>query len=136
MARCWLSLSRVRDAAVAVVIFALLLSSCSTKSTSTGSRPTQPASGGQLTPLLDSTLSAPQWFSGTDGKARLVYELLLTNAIQAPVTLSALEVPRGRFWRNAHPIGRRLAACGHVARHNAGHAHCCSTTGIGRHRLA
>jgi hypothetical protein len=92
MARCWLSLSRVRDAAVAVVIFALLLSSCSTKSTSTGSRPTQPASGGQLTPLLDSTLSAPRWFSGTDGKARLVYELPLTNAIQAPVTLSALEV--------------------------------------------
>ena len=69
-----------------------MLSSCSTRSTSPRSQQTQPVGGGQLTPLLDSTLSAPRWFTGTDGKAHLVYELLLTNAIPAPVTLSALEV--------------------------------------------
>ena len=92
MARRWLSPSRVRGAVVTVVVCALLLSSCSTRSTSKGSQPTQPVGGGQVTPLLDSTLSAAHWFSGTDGKAHLVYELLLTNAIPAPITLSALEV--------------------------------------------
>ena len=84
--------SRVRRAFLVVLVGALLLSSCSTSSTSPRSQQPQPVGGGQLTPLLDSTLSVPRWFSGTDGKAHLVYELLLTNAIPAPVTLSALEV--------------------------------------------
>jgi Peptidase family M23 len=92
MARRWHSPSRVRGAVTVAVICAVLLASCATKSTSTEVRPTQPSGGGQLTPLLDSTLSTPHWFSGTDGKAHLVYELLLTNAIPAPVTLNALEV--------------------------------------------
>lgn len=92
MARRWLSPSRVRGAVTVAVICAVLLASCATKSTSTEVRPTQSSGAGQLTPLLDSTLSTPHWFSGTDGKAHLVYELLLTNAIPAPVTLNALEV--------------------------------------------
>ena len=83
---------RVRRALLVVLVGSLLLSSCSPSSTSPRSQQPQPAGGGQLTPLLDSTLSVPRWFSGTDGKAHLVYELLLTNAIPAPVTLSALEV--------------------------------------------
>ena len=49
-------------------------------------------SGGQLTPLLDSTLSAPRWFTGTDAKTHLVYELMLTNVLPAAVTLSGVEV--------------------------------------------
>src|SRR6478736_8631614 len=83
---------RVRPAVLVVLVGALVLSSCSTSSTSPRSQQTPPAGGGQLTPLLDSTLSVPRWFSGTNGKAHLVYELLLTNAIPSPVTLSALEV--------------------------------------------
>ncbi len=83
---------RDRRALLVVLIGALLLSSCSTSSTSPPSQQTQPAGGGQLTPLLDSTLSVPRWFTGADGKVHLVYELLLTNAIPAPVTLSVLEV--------------------------------------------
>ena len=83
---------RVRRALLVVLVGSLLLSSCSPSSTSPRSQQPQPAGGGQLTPLLDSTLSVPRWFSGTDGKAHLVYELLLTNAIPAPVTLSTLEV--------------------------------------------
>ena len=56
------------------------------------STPTQPVTGGQITPLLDSTLSTPRWFTGTDGQAHLVYELMLTNVLPAAVTLSAVEV--------------------------------------------
>src|SRR5258705_8804829 len=83
---------RVRPALLVLMVGALLLSSCSTSSTSPRSQQPQSVGGGQLTPLLDSTLSVPRWFTGTDGKAHLVYELLLTNAIPVPVTLSALEV--------------------------------------------
>ena len=48
--------------------------------------------GTQLTPLLDTVLSPPHWFTGTDGQVHLVYELVLTNAIPAPITVSAVEV--------------------------------------------
>jgi len=68
----------------------LTLGSCSAlQNTST---PVQPVPGGQITPLLDSTLSTPRWFTGTDGQAHLVYELMLTNVVPAAVTLGALEV--------------------------------------------
>ncbi|AKS36824.1 peptidase M23 [Mycolicibacterium goodii] len=52
----------------------------------------QPAARGQLTPVLVDILSAPRWFTGTDGRTHLVYELLLTNVVPAEVTVSALEV--------------------------------------------
>ena len=81
----------LRSVAATLVVCALLLGSCSSRSAAPGPAPTAPTKG-QLTPLLDSTLSAPRWFTGTDGKAHLVYELLLTNVVPAPVTLSSLEV--------------------------------------------
>jgi hypothetical protein len=57
----------------------LTLGSCSApQNTSTQ---VQPVSGGQITPLLESTLSTPRWFTGTDGQAHLVYELMLTNVL-------------------------------------------------------
>ena len=76
---------------VAVVAVCMLtLGSCSApQNTST---PVQPGSGGQITPLLESTLSTPRWFTGTDGQAHLVYELMLTNVVPAAVTLGSLEV--------------------------------------------
>lgn len=46
----------------------------------------------QLTPLLDTVLAAPHWFTGTDGKVHLVYELLLINALSVPLTVSDVEV--------------------------------------------
>src|SRR5215213_7018393 len=54
--------------------------------------PISTAGGTQLTPLLDSVLAPPHWLTGTDGQVHLVYELLVTNAIPVPVTLSAVEV--------------------------------------------
>src|SRR5262245_37855051 len=54
--------------------------------------PTPTPTTGQLTPLLDNTLSTPRWFTGTDGSGHLVYELMLTNAVPAPVTLNTVEV--------------------------------------------
>jgi Peptidase family M23 len=69
----------------------LMLGSCSAAPTTT-STPAEPVTGGQTTPLLDSTLSTPRWFTGTDGQAHLVYELMLTNVVPAAVTVSAVEV--------------------------------------------
>ena len=45
-----------------------------------------------FTPLTEAVNSTPRWFLGTDGKAHLVYELLLTNALTVPVTVTAVEV--------------------------------------------
>ncbi len=51
-----------------------------------------PLVDGALTPLLDDVLSPPHWFVGTDGQVHLVYELVLTNTIPVPVTVSVVEV--------------------------------------------
>ena len=51
----------------------------------------QPA-GWNFTPLVESVISPPHWFTGTDGKAHVVYELLLTNALTVPATVSAVAV--------------------------------------------
>jgi len=88
--------ARTGQAAASVVrsfiaVCAVVLSACSSQPTMT-SPPVKPPVGGQITPLLASTLSIPRWFTGTDDRAHLVYELLLTNAVPAPVTLNAVEV--------------------------------------------
>jgi hypothetical protein len=54
--------------------------------------PIPAASDARLTPLLDAVLSSPRWFRGSDNQGHLVYELLLTNAIAAPVIITAVEV--------------------------------------------
>jgi hypothetical protein len=73
-----------------VVVCILLLCSCSIPENT--SAPNQPVIGGVITPLLESTLSTPRWFTGTDGQPHLVYELMLTNVVPAAVNLSAVEV--------------------------------------------
>jgi Peptidase family M23 len=83
--------SRQATAVAALSVLAVLIASCSAWSDSSRP-PTAVQPGGQLTPLLDTTLSAPHWFTATDGSAHLVYELLLTNAVPATVTLNAVEV--------------------------------------------
>ena len=72
-----------------VAVCALVLASCSPPPPFT---PAPPPTSGQLTPLLDSTLSTPRWFTGTDGSAHLAYELMLTNAVPAPVALTTVDV--------------------------------------------
>jgi Peptidase family M23 len=79
----------VRTAAVAGLC-TVLLAACS--DTTEPVTTTHPSPSGQLTPLLDSTLSTPRWFTGTDGLAHLVYELMLTNALPVAVTLNTIEV--------------------------------------------
>lgn len=84
--------SVARAAVVTLLGCSLALCSCSQESSSTRAEPSPPPGNGRLTPLLDSTLSAPRWFTGTDGRVHLVYELLLTNVVPAAVTLGAVEV--------------------------------------------
>ncbi len=57
-----------------------------------GATPSPGAQSWQYTPLLDHVLSPPAWFTGSDGEVRLVYELLLTNALPVSVTVSSVDV--------------------------------------------
>lgn len=82
---------RVACLTIVLAVGGLLLGSCSTAPTVPVS-PAVPVAGGQVTPLLDNTLSTPRWFTGTDGQVHMVYELLLTNVVPVAVTLSAVEV--------------------------------------------
>lgn len=68
------------------------ISAAGTPSVRTEATPMPSASSGQLTPLLDSVLSPPEWFTGSDAQVHLVYELLLTNALPVPVTVSEVDV--------------------------------------------
>ncbi|GFG51942.1 peptidase M23 [Mycolicibacterium agri] len=67
-----------------------MLGSCS--AASPPAPPPDPAAGQQVTPLLTSTLSTPRWFTGSDGRTHLAYELMLTNVVPAAVTLNTVEV--------------------------------------------
>jgi hypothetical protein len=46
----------------------------------------------QLTGLVESVLSPPRWFTGSDGNVHLVYELVLTNPLPADVTVTSVDV--------------------------------------------
>ena len=46
----------------------------------------------QLTPTLAQVFSTPRWFLGDDGQVHVVYEILLTNPLQIPVTVTCLDV--------------------------------------------
>jgi len=54
-------------------------------------QPSPPAEW-QFTPLVESVVSPPTWFTGSDGKVHLVYELLLTNGLPVPATVSSIAV--------------------------------------------
>lgn len=54
--------------------------------------PPPPPAGWQFGPLIETVQSPPRWFTGSDGKVHLVYELLLTNAMTVPSTVSMVEV--------------------------------------------
>ena len=50
-----------------------------------------PPAGWQFTPLIEAVQSPPRWFTGSDGRTRLAYELHLPNAMTLPATVSAVE---------------------------------------------
>ena len=78
--------------ALIALLLSVPLSAEAQSSTPAAATPISTAGGTQLTPLLDSVLAPPHWFTGTDGQVHLVYELLVTNAIPVPVTVSTVEV--------------------------------------------
>ncbi len=58
---------------------------------SAGAQPPDSSSPGgseQFTPIVMTVMSTPQWFTGTDGKVHLTYELELTNAFPVAVTVA------------------------------------------------
>lgn len=59
-----------------------------TPSLATGQATPAPTTSEQYTPVVQWVPSPPRWFTGSDGKMHLVYELLLTNAFPVPVTVS------------------------------------------------
>ena len=75
---------------IALTLSGLLLGACSAPPTPMTTA--ESVAGGQLTPLLVSTLSTPRWFTGTDGDKHLAYELLLTNLLPSAATLRTIEV--------------------------------------------
>ncbi len=84
---------RAAHAAIAIVVLVCAAGAgCSAPPASPPVSAAPITGSGQITGLLDSTLSMPRWFTGTDGQAHLTYELLLTNAIPTPVVLNTVEV--------------------------------------------
>jgi Peptidase family M23 len=53
------------------------------------------AQADRYTPLVMSTMSTPHWFTGTDGRVHLVYELSLTNGFPVPVTVTSVSASAG-----------------------------------------
>jgi len=72
-------------------LLALLASGLVTPRVSAQATPVPP-SGEQYTPVIASVPSPPRWFTGSDGKVHLAYELLLTNAFAVPITVTAVDV--------------------------------------------
>ena len=76
---------------VRCLVAALFIWSLETPAVHAQAQPAPPANW-QFTPLIETVVSPPRWFTGTDGKVHLVYELLLTNALSVPATVSAVAV--------------------------------------------
>ncbi len=65
--------------------------------------------GEQYTPVVASVFAPPKWFTGADGTAHLVYELVLANAFPVPATVTAVEVLDGKGGTVAALEGDALA---------------------------
>ena len=79
----------IERAAVRCMLAALVLWSLGAPAAH--AQPSPPADW-QFTPLVESVLSPPTWFNGSDGQVHLVYELLLTNGLPVPATVSTIAV--------------------------------------------
>jgi hypothetical protein len=72
--------------------------------------PSLARAGDQYTPLVMSVMSTPHWFTGSDGRVHLVYELALTNGFNVPVTVSSVSVDNRAGRSIARLDGDALAA--------------------------
>lgn len=75
----------------------LLLAGCSSTSepagtTSTPSSAPATEAAEQFTPAVMQVMSTPRWFTGSDGRVHLVYELQLTNGFPVPATVTDVTV--------------------------------------------
>ncbi|MES2784854.1 MAG: peptidoglycan DD-metalloendopeptidase family protein [Pseudomonadota bacterium] len=77
---------------------ALLLAVVGATAAPGGHAQTEPASsaGWKFSPLVEAVQAPPRWFTGSDGRTRLVYELLLSNAMTLPAKVSEVEVRDAR----------------------------------------
>jgi peptidase M23-like protein len=78
-------------------VAALLLGGCTavpgvTASGPVAASPTASVGVEQFTPAVMRVMSTPRWFTGSDGRVHLVYELELTNALNVPTTVTAVTV--------------------------------------------
>ena len=88
---------------VAAMMIAVVASGCTAAgptspstdaASTTGVSPAAPASPAaeQFTPVIMRVMSPPRWFTGTDAKEHLVYELELTNGFPVPATVTGITV--------------------------------------------
>ncbi len=88
--------------AVAVLLTACTSGAATTSgsgASSSGATPEAPGAE-QFTPIVMNVMTAPQWFTGSDGKVHLTYELELTNAFPVPSTVTrvvALDADSGEI---------------------------------------
>jgi murein DD-endopeptidase MepM/ murein hydrolase activator NlpD len=64
----------------------------------------------RLTPVIERVLSTPRWYTGSDRKVHLTYELELTNTIGIPVDVRSVRVLNGQRRTVATLTGQRLTA--------------------------
>lgn len=72
--------------------------------------PSLARAGDAYTPLVMSVPSIPHWFMGSDGRVHLVYELVLTNGFNVPVTVSSVSIENQAGRSIARLDGDKLAA--------------------------
>ncbi len=79
---------RLRPALVGIA--AVLLAGCADAAAGpVPATPTPAAAPEQYTPAVMRVMSTPHWFTGTDRRVHLVYELELTNGFPVPTTVTA-----------------------------------------------
>lgn len=77
---------------VRCLVVVLLLWSLGVPAAHVHAQPTAPPGEWQFTPLIESVISPPRWFTGSDGRVHVVYELFLTNALPMQASVSAVAV--------------------------------------------
>jgi hypothetical protein len=86
--RSWISRSlRLAGCALALLGWPATLAHVQAQST-----PVAEAGVEQYTPVVQSVLSTPRWFTGSDNQVHLTYELWLINAFPVETTVTMVEV--------------------------------------------
>ena len=81
------SISSLRHVFVAFLLVILATTSVGAQAT-----PTSPSAPMAFTPFVETGVTTPRWFAGTDGQIHLAYELFLTNILPVSLTVTSIEV--------------------------------------------